>query len=454
MKYVEITPEIIEWCLNQLDDELLGTLPKEESQEYRIKLRNLVNKKYGDLESKKKIEGLKEGACEFFANFPRSDLFLLYKHYQEFCNQKDDSASPTLPDTLDTKQEKTKKQVISISIPGVYKCHLKDQIPSVRGTKGDGEREEEGVTILSLGPPTPQQGKDDDELEKKGTNEEGSPNSKDDNVSGLVCIEVTKHEPKLGPGNAKENYRYGMNYYNAVTFFNTTQNLDKSLRGMPEWKYIQSNKKMKIAQEDTPPCFVNRFPNTGSEAPERLLIFPPGVGGGPSVDRRSRNALMTNIDFKRDGMTCKKHLDGCGKDLVKSGLLVYLDGTDIHRVKGVYYIGCREYIYISRSLGCKVGVVKVLLSQVDLFVNRIGVVGGDFNIGDDRITGSKGKTKDLGAGRCAALYFVDVDNPLPKVPDPAGFDVEKIEFALPEEVIADTKRYYKQRNLRALRRKK
>ena len=96
--------------------------------------------------------------------------------------------------------------------------------------------------------------------------------------------------------------------------------------------------------------------------------------------------LVVNTHCKRDGGTCSNHPDGCGKELIKEGMLVCMRGEDTALVaRSVWYVGVyslnasvgkgTERTARGRfTCGCKVGVTKAIYKQLSHITNRYGVV--------------------------------------------------------------------------------
>ena len=66
---------------------------------------------------------------------------------------------------------------------------------------------------------------------------------------------------------------------------------------------------------------------------------------------------------------------------------MFINGEDVHLVMGeVFYVGAYTLDLSTMTLGCRVGVVKVPIYQLQHFCNRVGVVRDASNIDTESST--------------------------------------------------------------------
>ena len=144
----------------------------------------------------------------------------------------------------------------------------------------------------------------------------------------------------------------------------------------------------------------NKFPSGQIGAPKYLSI-QQYHDGGPMAQFRLRDCHIVNLNNPRDGGTCHQHPNGCGKSLSLGELVVIDAKEDVHMVQHeTYYMGAyRVVIHPDHfSKGCRVGVVKVAVHQVDHFAWRMGVVTHLLPDSDEDLQDLQG---------CARVRFVD-----------------------------------------------
>ena len=135
--------------------------------------------------------------------------------------------------------------------------------------------------------------------------------------------------------------------------------------------YVLTDSKGEVAS------VTHTFPLTLMQCP-RLLSYQGPPATNDELVRMVTSCYVCFLDKPIDNnMTCSNHSSGCGKSVVRGDLIV-CDASECELVEGkVYYIAARR-VKVSEKREvekeCKVGIVKCLFNQLNLFAHRVGVV--------------------------------------------------------------------------------
>ena len=120
---------------------------------------------------------------------------------------------------------------------------------------------------------------------------------------------------------------------------------------------------------------MNYLPRGQADCPQVLRNLMPSEGG-PPIDYTLTECTMCGLLDPRDGGICDddNHADGCGRYLTV-GELVIPWGEDVRLVRGnTLEIGVWTIECSTMNLMCRVGMVRCVPHQLDMYQNRIGVV--------------------------------------------------------------------------------